>query len=112
MTHNDLRLGRFAENAHVRDTPVRDEVARARRVAAVLGALRVAVLRLLDLAGDGGDHDVATEPDSRVGKRAERLDVASKRALHVRDPEAVEPPVLDECAGLEAGDVREPRLAT
>ena len=106
VAENDLRLGRLAEDAHVRDAAVRDEVARAGRVAAVLGALRVAVLRLLDLAGDGGDHDVAAQPDSRVGERAQRLDVAGERALHVRDPEAVEPPVLDEGARLEAGDVR------
>ena len=112
MTEDDLRLGRLPEDAHVRDASVRDEVARACCIPAVLRALRVAVLRLLDLAGDGGDHDVTAQPDAGVGKRAQRLDVAGERALHVRDPEAVQPPVLDEGARLEAGDVREPGLAT
>ena len=42
---------------HMSATPaVRDEVARAGRVPAELGALVVALLRLLDLARDGGDH--------------------------------------------------------
>ena len=47
---HELLLGRLAEDAHVRGAAVPDEVARAGRVAAVLGALRVALLRLLDLA--------------------------------------------------------------
>ena len=59
VPEHDLALGRLAEQAHVGDAAVADEVARARRVAAVLGALRVAVLRLLDLAADGRDQDVA-----------------------------------------------------
>ena len=49
VAEHDLALGRLAEQAHVGDAAVRDEVARAGRVAAVLRALRVAVLRLLDL---------------------------------------------------------------
>ena len=59
MPEHDLALGRLAEQAHVRDAAVRDEVARPGRVAAVLRPLRIALLRLLDLAADGRDQDVA-----------------------------------------------------
>ena len=111
MAEHDLALGRLAEDAHVRDAAVRDEVARAGRVAAVLRALGVALLRLLDLAADGGDHHVAGERDARVLQRAHRLDVARERALHVRDAEPVEPAVLHERRRLEAGHVPQPRLA-
>ena len=63
VAEHDLVLGRLAEDAHVGDAAVRDEVARAGRVAAVLGALRVAPLRLLDLARDGRD---SRSPRSRT----------------------------------------------
>ena len=111
VAEHDLALGRLAEQAHVRDAAVRDEVARAGRVAAVLRALRVALLRLLDLAADGRDQHVAAQPHARVLQRAHRLDVAGERALHVRDPEPVEPAVALERLRLEAGDVAQPRLA-
>ena len=101
MAEHDLPLRRLAEEAHVRDAAVRDEVARARRVAAVLGADRVALLRLLDLAADGRDEHVPAEPHAGVLQRSHRLDVAGERALHVRDAEPVEAAVLDECLGLE-----------
>ena len=91
VAEHELRLGRLAEDAHVGDAAVGDEVARAGRVAAVLGALRVAPLRLLDLAADGGDEHVAGEAHARVLERAHRLDVAGERALHVRDAEAEQP---------------------
>ena len=96
VAEHELRLGRLAEDAHVGDAAVRDEVARAGRVAAVLGALRVAPLRLLDLAADGRDEHVAAQPHARVLQRAHRLDVAGERALHVRDAEPEQPAVLDE----------------
>ena len=51
------------------------EVARAGCVAAELGALRVAPLRLLDLARDRGDQHVPLQPHTRVLERAYRLDV-------------------------------------
>src|SRR5204862_2970577 len=81
VAEHDLALGRLAEQAHVRDASVRDEIARAGRVAAVLRALRLALLRLLDLAADGGDQDVAAEPHSRVLERAARLDVSRAPSL-------------------------------
>ena len=49
--------------------------------------------------------------DARVAERAQRLDVAGQRALHVRDAEAVEAPVRDETLGLEARHALEPGLA-
>src|SRR5581483_1333406 len=85
VPEHDLAFGRLAEQAHVGHPAMCDEVARAGRVAAVLRALSVAVLRLLDLAGDCGDHDVAPQPDARLLERTHRLDVARERALHVRD---------------------------
>jgi hypothetical protein len=45
---------------------VRDEVARAGGVATELGALRVALLRLLDLAADRRDEQVAAKRHARV----------------------------------------------
>ena len=88
MAEHDLALRRLAEQAHVGDAAVRDEVARAGCVAAVLRALRVAVLCLLDLAADGGDEHVAAKPHAGVLQRRDRLDVAGERALHVRDARA------------------------
>ena len=111
VAEHELRLGRLAEDAHVGDAAVRDEVARPGRVAAELGALRVAPLRLLDLAADGRDEQVAAQPHARVLQRAHRLDVAGERALHVRDAEPEEPSVLHERIRLEAAHAREPRLA-
>jgi hypothetical protein len=111
VAEDDLRLGRFAQDAHVGHAAMGHEVTRAGGVPAELGALCVPVLRLLDLAGDGRDHHVATKRHPGVRERAERLHVARERALHVRDSEPVEPSVLDESARLEAGHVPEPRLA-
>ena len=111
VAEHDLALGRLAEQAHVGDAAVRDEVARAGRVAAVLRALRLAVLGLLDLAADGGDQHVAAQPHAGILQRAHRLDVTGERALHVRDAEPVEAAVLDERLRLEAGHVLQPRLA-
>src|SRR5512141_3152439 len=68
-------------------------------------------LGLLDLTRDAGDHHVAAQPDARVSKRASRLHVARERALHVRDPEAVDASVLHETFRLEAADPGEPGLA-
>src|SRR5262249_14030300 len=108
---HELSLGRLAEDAHVGDAAVRHEVAAAGRVAAILGPLRLAPLRLLDLAAHRGDQDVAPETHTRVLQRAHRLDVAPERALHVRDAEPEQPPVLDERARLEAAHVLQPGLA-
>ena len=105
VAEHDLALGRLAEQAHVGDAAVRDEVARAGRVAAVLRARRVAVLRLLDLAADRRDQHVAAQPHARVLQRAHRLDVAGERALHVRDAEPVEAAVALERLRLEARHV-------
>ena len=85
MRQHELLLGRLAEDAHVRGAAVPDEIARAGRVAAVLGALRVALLRLLDLARDGREQHVPAQ--RRVAQGAHRGQVRDERALHVRDPE-------------------------
>jgi hypothetical protein len=89
---------------------VADEMARARRIAPILRALRVALLRLLDLAADGGDHQIASKLHAVLDQRSSRLDVARERALHVRDPEAVDPAFALEPLGPEAGDPAQPRL--
>jgi hypothetical protein len=111
-SEHDLALGRLAEQAHIGDAAVRDEVARAGRIAAVLRSLRRSVLRLLDLAADRRDQHVAAQPHAGVLQRAHGLDVAGERALHVRDAEPVQAPVLHERVRLEAGNVLQPRLAT
>ena len=107
VAQHDLPLGRLAEQAHVRDASVRDEVARAGGVAPVLRADGIPLLRLLDLPADRRDHQVSSEPDSGGEERAHRLDVAGERALHVRDAEPIQPAVADERLGLESGHVRE-----
>src|SRR5205823_12980288 len=104
VAEDDLALGRLAEQAHVRHAAVRDEVPGTGRVAAVLRALRLALLRLLDLAADGGDEHVAAQPHARVLQRADRLDVARDRAFHIRDAEAVEAALPLERLRLEAWD--------
>src|SRR5581483_11514595 len=81
------------------------------RVAAVLASLRVPVLGLLDLAADRRDQNVPAQPHAGVLQCADGLDVASERALHVRDAETVEPAVAHERLRLEAGNVPQPRLA-
>src|SRR3712207_7073089 len=53
-------------------------------------ALPISVLRLLDLATDRGDHDVAAQAQPGVAQRAHRLDVARQSALHVRDAQRSE----------------------
>ena len=110
VAEDDLALGRLAEQAHVRDAAVRDEVPRPRRITAVLRPLLVALLRLLDLAADRSDQDVAAQPHPRVLQRAHRLDVAGDGALHVRDAEPVQPAVALERLRLEAGDPAQPGL--
>ena len=111
VAEHDLALRRLAEDAHVRDAAVAREVARAGGVAAVLRALGIAVLRLLDLTAHRSDHAVAPQSHARIAEGPQRLDVARERPLHVRDAEAIEAAVLDEGRRLEAGDTREPRLA-
>ena len=111
MAEHDSLLGRLAEHAHVGDASVRDEVARAGCIAAVLLAAElVAPLRLLDLADDGRDQHVPLQPDARGLERANRLDVAGERALHVRDPEPVQVVALDARLRPEAA-AGQPRLA-
>src|SRR5215468_3782037 len=70
-----------------------DEVPRPRRVAPVLGPLRV-----------------AAQARPALLQGTERLDVAGKRTLHIRDAETVEPPVALERVRLEARDVAQPGL--
>ena len=111
VPEHDLPLGRLAEDADVRHPAVAHEVARARRIAAVLRALGVALLGLLDLAGDGRDQQVAAQMRAGRRERPRRLDVARERALHVRDAEAVDAPVLLEALWLQPGDALQPRLA-
>ena len=110
VRQHQLVLRRLAEDAQIGRPTVADEVARAGRVPAVLGALSVALLRLLDLAGHGGDEHIALQADSVLDQRPNGLDVAGERALHVRDPEAVDPSVALEPFRPEARDVAQPRL--
>ena len=109
VREHELLLGRLAEDAHVRCAAVAHEIARAGRVAAVLGALRVALLGLLDLARDGGDHHVASQ--RRIAERTHRGEIRHERTLHVRDPEPVDATLALEPLWLEARDPGQPRLA-
>ena len=111
VSEHELALRRLADDAHVGDAAVPHEMARACRIAPVFSALRIAPLRLLDLATDRRDHHVTLQGDPGVAERTQRLDVAGQRALHIRDPEPVEAAVFDERVWLEAGHVREPGLA-
>ena len=109
VREDELLLGRLAEDAHVGGASVADEITRACGVAAVLGALCFALLRLLDLTRDGSEQHVPAE--RRVGKRAQRGEIRHERTLHVRDPEPVDPAFADESFGLEPGDPGQPRFA-
>ena len=80
VAEHDLALGGLAEDAHVGHAAVAHEVARAGRVAAVLRALRIAVLRLLDLAADGRDHAVAAQ----LSRRRRRARAAPRRSTRAR----------------------------
>src|SRR5262245_2436384 len=108
VPEHHLALGRLAEQAHVRNAAVCDEVARAGRVAAVARPLCIAVLRLLDLAADSRDEHVAGE--LLVLDRVEGREVAGQRALHVRDAEPPDPAVALHARRLEALDTLRPRL--
>src|SRR5439155_1532502 len=112
MAEDDLPFGGLAEQAHVGDPAVRDEIAGPGGVASVLSADRVAVLRLLDLAADRREQNVAPQTHGGVLQCAHGLDVAGERALHVRDAEPVEAAVSFEGLRLEARDVAQPRLPT
>jgi hypothetical protein len=111
VREDELVLGGLAEDAHIGDAAVRNEIPRTGRITAVLGALRVTLLRLLDLACNGGDDDVPAQPYTRVLQHAHRLEVARDRALHVRDAESVDPPVALEALRLKARNPLQPRLA-
>src|SRR6266550_7140985 len=67
-------------------------------------------LRLLDLPGNAGDHDIALQTHARVPQRAHRLHVAGQGTFHVRDAETVDTAVLDETFRLEAADAGQPRF--
>src|SRR3954469_13774549 len=110
VPEHHLPLGRLAEQTHVRDAPMCDQVARSRRVAAVVRPLSVSVLRLLDFAAVGRDDHVSGE--LLVLERADRGEVAGERTLHVRDAEPPDPPVALDAGGLEALDALRPGLAT
>src|SRR5581483_1007142 len=111
VAEHDLALGRLAEQAHVGDAAVRDEVARAGRIAPELGADGVPVLRLLDLAADRRHDHVAAQPHAAFPERANCLDVAGEFALHVRYAEPVEAAVPDERLRLEARHAAQPGFA-
>ena len=73
VAEHDLALGRLAEQAHVRDAAVRDEIARAGRVAAVLRA-------------------PARRPAASSRSRRRRPRSARRRAAARRRPAARAPP--------------------
>ena len=73
VAENDLRLGRLAEQAHVRDAAVRDEVARARGVAR-------------------GTRPLARHPTASSRSRPRRRRSARRRAAAPRRRSARAPP--------------------
>ena len=94
VAEHDLALGRLAEEAHVGDAAVRDEIARAGGVAAVLRARCASPYCVFSISPQTAA--ISTSPaqaHAGVLQRAHRLDVARERALHVRDAEPVEPAV-------------------
>ena len=63
--HN-MHVGRLAEDAHVGQHAVIDEVMRAASVAAIFLASEFSPLCLFDFAGDGCDDDVALQANARA----------------------------------------------
>ncbi len=103
MFEHDMRVGGLAENAHIGQDAVIDEVVGAVSVAAIFFALEIAPLRFFDFAGDGGNDHVALQADARALQGFHGMGVADERAFHVVDAEAVDESVLDDCVRLVAG---------
>jgi hypothetical protein len=92
VAEHDLLVGRLTEDAHVGHAAVRDQVSAAGGIAAVLRADEVGIpLRLLDLAGHGGDHDVA--PQRLVAERPHRRQVGDEQHHEHSQRDANEPSV-------------------
>jgi hypothetical protein len=101
VSEHELLLGRLAEDAHVGGAAVPDEVARAGRVAAVLRSLRSPCWVFSISPATAASM---TSPCSAFAERPHRREIGDERALHVRDPEPVDPPLALEPLRLEAGD--------
>jgi len=98
-----LHVRGLAEDAHVRQNAVIDEVMRAHAVAAkFLADEFIAPLRLLNFADDGGDGDVSFELYAGAHQSLHRLRVADQRAFHVVDAQAVNHLVANDGFGFVA----------
>ena len=98
MPRYQHHVGRFAEDAEIGDRAVRDRELGSHAVALVLRTLVVVHRRLLDLAGDPGDDDVAAEPDAGRANRLHGDHVGGQCTLHVEGAHAVDPFIVDQRA--------------
>ena len=102
MFENDTHVGGLAENAHVGQHAMIDEIVRAVSVTAVFFAFEFTPLRFFDFAGDGGDDDISFQAHTRALQRFHGIGVADERALHVVDAETVDETVFDDGVRLVA----------
>ena len=99
VREDELVLGWLAEDAEVGRPAVTHEVARARGIAAVLRALGVTLLRLLDLAADRGDDHVAPQSRAVLDQRPDGFDVARPARPSCSRSQPVDPAVAFEPFG-------------
>ena len=102
MFEHNVHVGGLAENAHVGQDAVIDQIMGAVSVAAIFFALEISPLRFFDFAGDGGNNDVALQADARALQGFQGVRVADERAFHVVDAEAVDESVFDDGVRLVA----------
>src|SRR4029077_13073766 len=106
MFEYDTHVGGLAENTHVGQHAMIDEIVRAVSVTAVFFAFEFTPLRFFDFAGDGGDDDVAFQAHTGALERFHGVGVTDQRTLHVVDAEAVDKTVFDDSVRFvaEAGE--------
>src|SRR5579863_774462 len=111
MLENDLHVGRFAQDANVRQDSVVHQVMGADTVAAVLSAAKFFPLRFFNLASNRRKNDIALKSYSRSLQCLYRVGITNQRALHVVNAEAVNHSVLDHSAGFVADSSEELLMA-
>ena len=89
MFEHQFHVRRLAQDAHVRQNAVIDQIMRAESVAAIFLAFKIPPLGFFDFAGHRGNDEVALESDSGFLQGFQRAHVAGERAFHVVNTETV-----------------------
>ena len=103
MAEDQLQVGWFAENAHIREHAVVHKMMRAHTVAAKLLAHKlVAPLRFFDFADYRSDEHVALKLYSGTFERLHGVRVTDQRTLHIVNAQPVDQAVSDDGLRLVA----------